>query len=130
MDVPSCFSVHLLEPGTQRPVVVVTGEIDVSSAPRFADLVALAVATGPPELVIDLTDASLLDAAGVRVIVWARMHLAADARIVLRRPQPIVRKVLRITGVDVGCVIEEALRTPPRQPARRRALRLVRYAVG
>lgn len=111
-------------------MVVITGEIDVASAPDFADQVALAVATGPPELVIDLTDASLLDAAGVRVIIWARMRLPAGARIVIRCPQPIVRKVLRITGVDAGLVIEEPRRRGPRDPGRRRTLRLARYAVG
>jgi len=130
MDDPSCFSVHALHPGTRRPVIVVTGEIDVATAPEFAAEVAVAVATDPLDLVIDLTDASLLDAAGVRVIIWARMHLTAEARIIIRHPQPIVRKVLRITGVDLGCVIEEARWRPPREPARRRALRVSRYAVG
>jgi anti-anti-sigma factor len=58
-------------------------------------------------VVVDLSDVTFLDARGISVIALARDRLRHDCDVVLRRPIPFVQKVLKITGMDGPCVIEE-----------------------
>jgi anti-anti-sigma factor len=93
--------------GLGAPVVFVHGELDMATGPELAERLSPIVAGRPETLLIDLTDTTFMDCAGVRVIARARSQLpAGDCRVVLRNPCPIVRKVLALTGLDGSCVIE------------------------
>lgn len=59
-------------------VVDISGELDIGTAPRVEDCLAHLTATGHHRLVLDTARLSFCDAAGIRVMVRARMR--ADER--------------------------------------------------
>jgi anti-sigma B factor antagonist len=90
-----CFTVREI-PGGQ--VIGFRGELDLSSSHAVAELV-----TGPAGslVVLDLRELTFVDSAGLGAILLARRTmLAAEGTLVLTRPQPIVRRVLELTGLD------------------------------
>lgn len=101
------FSVEVFTVGPETPMVVVRGDVDMVTAPKLAEVVSEVLDTFPRRLVFDLYDVSLFGSAGVRVVAYARRWLPAGCPVILRRPQPLVRKVLAITGMDELCVIED-----------------------
>jgi anti-sigma B factor antagonist len=78
-------------------VVFVAGELDISSVGELAS--ALEPMDGP--LIVDLGGVSFMDSSGIRTIVVARKRLQKDGRsLLLRAPQPHIRQLLEITGLD------------------------------
>lgn len=100
MSSPAEFSVSLGGEG-EEVVVEVRGELDVATSPDLrATLHPVAVA-GPPRVVVDLSGVSFIDSTGIGVLVTALKQVRArGGQMVLRSPQPMVRKVLAITGLD------------------------------
>jgi anti-anti-sigma factor len=79
-------------------VVRARGEIDIASSPQLGR--ALLAFDGRP-VVLDLSRVSFLDAAGIAVVVQTDRRLRErGARLVLRDPAPLVRRLLEITGDD------------------------------
>jgi anti-anti-sigma factor len=99
-------------------VIAVDGELDLASAPDLADVAARRLADGgaagaPVNLIIDLSKLTFCDSAGLRVFVKFRSDLdARGGRFVLAAPQPIVRRVLEVSGLVelFGCyeTVDEA----------------------
>jgi anti-sigma B factor antagonist len=83
-------------------VVHVAGEIDVSNARHIADEVGRAISENGavPEVVIDLTGVSYIDARGLAALVESK-HLAHDSgkRLVLANPSRMVLRLIRITDL-------------------------------
>jgi anti-sigma B factor antagonist len=81
-------------------LVRVSGEIDLASAPSLARvLAALEEQPNHGAVVLDVARVSYLDAAGIAVVVdHDRRMQAYGARLVLRDPSPLVRRVLEVTG--------------------------------
>lgn len=95
------------------PVVQLRGEIEAFHADWLGRALAAALEEDPPRIVIDLSETSFLAGAAARRI--ADMSLLLPERncsFVLRNPRGIVRRVLEVTGVDGGCVIESS--APPK----------------
>ncbi len=103
----SGFAVEVRDSDPRRPVVAVQGEVDRLTAPELAECVAAAIATGPLDVVLDLTDMTFIDCSGINLFVSARMELSADCRVVLRHPQPFVRRILGILEIGAICVISD-----------------------
>jgi anti-anti-sigma factor len=99
------FSARSLGLGSVRRIVV-RGEVDMASAPELAECVAVAIVESPGDLVFDLTEATFIDSAGLKVIASARRDLPDFCQVILREPQPFVRKVLAIAQMGRTCVIE------------------------
>ena len=81
--------------------VAVSGEVDCSTAPRLTACVEAVLASGPAELVVDLTGVSFLDSAGLHALVSA--HTAAGRLGVPMRVLVATRAVLRpiqVTGLE------------------------------
>ena len=92
-------------------VVVLLGELDLESAPQLAQILDTLVRHGSPEIVVEYSGLSFMDTSGIAVLVEAQSRLGQqDRRLIVRRPQPNVLRVLEITGlvefliVDVGGV--------------------------
>ncbi|TDB82366.1 STAS domain-containing protein [Micromonospora sp. KC721] len=78
--------------------VRVVGEIDVASVGELR--AALWAAPARPVLRVDLSGVRLLSAAGVRALLAARLRVRArGGELVLVNPDPVVARVLRVTGV-------------------------------
>jgi anti-anti-sigma factor len=93
-------------------VVRFIGELDLAYADRAkqAALRALAALNGDGSpLVFDLSDLSYCDSSGIRAFV--AVHGAASRsghEVVLRNPQPMVRRVFELCAVDSWFRIENA----------------------
>lgn len=83
------------------PMVRVSGDLDISSAPQLTGLVDELLDTqAPPLLRIDLAPLTFFSAAGVTALLRIRGALRARrGRLILCDPPAIARQILAITGV-------------------------------
>jgi anti-sigma B factor antagonist len=93
------FEVRLVRATQHLTVVVLRGEIDAHTAPHVRDAVGEAFGEGARAIVIDLSEASFIDAAGLGVIVMAARHLGPGGVALVCSHRGIVR-VFRICGLD------------------------------
>lgn len=96
--------VRTLEPGAGRIVVVVTGEVDMATAPALQSALLYAItALAPLVIDVDLSACTFLDCSGLGVLVAARGRaLAARCELWITRPGPFMRVVLdRASLLDV-----------------------------
>ena len=78
-------------------VVWLAGEHDIATVPALGEEL---VAVTADDVVVDLGGATFIDASIVRVLRQASQRLGAvSARLVLRDPRPLARRVLTICGV-------------------------------
>lgn len=82
-----------------RSVIRVRGEHDLSTLDDVAAAAASAIAGGAGDVIIDLRDASFIDASTIGVMVRAHMLLRASGRdITIRSPSPQTRLVIDVCG--------------------------------
>lgn len=99
-------------------VIAATGEIDLHTAPRLQQELSDQLQDDPKQLIVDMSGVEFCDSTGVNVLL-ATMRRANDegGSFCLVGPQPAVRKVLGITGLDtvfaVRDSVDEAMRKPP-----------------
>jgi len=101
-------------PEERTQIVTVEGELDLATADGLYRRGRAAIGRHARLLLLDLTGVSFCDSCGLNAFV--RIANEADAvgcRYGLVAPQPIVAKVLRITGLDqrlpIFLTIDEAL---------------------
>jgi anti-sigma B factor antagonist len=83
------------------PVVAVSGEVDVATAPTLRDRLQAAVAQDHSTIVVDLGGVTFLDSTALGVLVGALKRCrdaGGDLRLVAREPR--VLKVFEITGLN------------------------------
>jgi len=80
-------------------LVVARDEVDVHAASRFREVVMHCMSCAPREMVIDLSGATSLDAAGLGVVVDAANRLGLQ-RVGVVWPHPLIVRVLRLAGLD------------------------------
>jgi anti-sigma B factor antagonist len=79
--------------------VVLDGELDVSTVHRLRT--ALDGARGARLVVVDLAEVGFFGVCGLTALLGAQSALAAaGGRLVLSGPRPMLRRVLRISGLD------------------------------
>jgi anti-sigma B factor antagonist len=88
------------EDGTQ--IVSVTGEVDLSSAPRLAEVIWKArrqAGVYPPRVVVDLSGVEFLDTAGLEVLTeeWNSSR-QSDGRMCLVAQEGPITRLLEVTG--------------------------------
>ncbi|HEX3948143.1 MAG TPA: STAS domain-containing protein [Acidimicrobiales bacterium] len=82
------------------PVVSVTGEIDVATAPQLRDRLQSRVAAGSSTVAVNLLDVTFLDSTALGVLVGALKRCreaGGDLRLVIAEPR--ILKVFEITGL-------------------------------
>ncbi len=80
--------------------VRIEGEIEFATAPRLRTALLELAQHGASPVVVDLAAVSFVDSAGISLLIQAKKRFAAaGAELVLRAPQPAVRRVLEISGV-------------------------------
>ena len=90
-----------------RPALVVSGEIDLSVAGRFAQELDSLVADTNGKGVVDLSGVGFIDSSGVRELLKAKK--AAGGELSLLTPSAPCRHVLEISGVWSEFTVLEAL---------------------
>ncbi|HEY1276750.1 MAG TPA: STAS domain-containing protein [Thermoleophilaceae bacterium] len=81
--------------------LVVAGELDLSSVPRFEAALALAEDGNPPVLDLELSELTFIDSTGLRAILQASHRAESEGRsLVISNPSPTVRRLLAVTAMD------------------------------
>ena len=89
--------------------VMLTGELDLATAPKLEDELKRVEADEPAILVIDLQSLSFMDSSGLRALLTADARAReAGRRLVLVRGDERVQRVLRITRLDERLEIVES----------------------
>jgi anti-anti-sigma factor len=93
-------------------VLRLTGEIDVSNADSLREIIDDILDQGPQSLIMDFSRVTFADCGSLSVLVPAHDRLAAEGReLVILDAQPIIRRLLAITGLDAHLVLK-ASKTP------------------
>lgn len=89
-------------PDPDRPeVVVLHGDLDISTLADATAVVAAAEATDPPLLVIDLSELTFVDSSGVRLVLLAdRRAQQAGRRLRVHLGTGPALRVFRALGLD------------------------------
>jgi anti-anti-sigma factor len=104
------FDVHV----DRHRVANVSGELDASTAPRFAvELDRLADDGGT--VCVDCSNLEFCDAAGINVLVATVHRLGTRGRLVIYDPSPMVARIIGITGLDqlVDVTVSRVINAPP-----------------
>lgn len=107
---PAVFAVEFSS-NAQRARVTLSGELDLTSAPRLQQLLDQLCRENHWEIVLDLAGLEFLSAAGLSVFPRADDQLRAEGgRLILTHAGRRVRRVLAITQLDTVLTIQEAAR--------------------
>jgi anti-sigma B factor antagonist len=79
--------------------LLVSGEIDLSTAPRLGRAIEAAAVAGVP-LVLDLTGVDFIDSTGARVLAVAERSMAEQGSDLLIVPSEFVARVFEIAGLE------------------------------
>ena len=86
-------------PASRTVELRIRGELDIASAPELASVLDRLLAADHRVVVLELDDLSFLDCAGMRPIRSALCTLRRrGGTLVIRHPQPLVERALRIAG--------------------------------
>jgi anti-anti-sigma factor len=95
--------------GESGPVIVLSGESDLTSAGQLSELLSAQLSTGARNLMLDVSELSFADSASVRALVLAARTLRErGGSLVLIRPQSAVARVLELMGVTELVVVQGA----------------------
>jgi anti-anti-sigma factor len=90
--------------------VVLTGELDISTAQRLEDDLRRVEAERPELIVIDLKQLAFLDSTGLRLLITADARAREDGRrLAILRGNEMIQRVLRLTRLDERLNVVEDL---------------------
>jgi anti-sigma B factor antagonist len=96
--------------GSTPPVIAVTGEVDVATAPQLRECLHRVIAQGDATVVLDLLGVTFLDSTALGVLVGALKRcreLGGDLHVVLADPR--IMKIFEITGLTNVFTIADSL---------------------
>ncbi len=85
------------------PVVVLSGEFDLSNSVELRERSAALVASGPAGIVYDLSAVEFMDSSIIAVLLWTAEQVGA---VRLRKPSPLVTRVLEAMGLTGTFALE------------------------
>jgi anti-sigma B factor antagonist len=103
----SPFSVTIEEHGDAVHVVM-SGELDISTAQRLEDDLKRVEADRPATVVLDLQKLTFMDSTGLRLLIMADSRARAEERrLVIVQGNEMVQRVMRLTRLDERLTIVE-----------------------
>jgi anti-anti-sigma factor len=94
------FSITVSDSDADRVELVLTGEIDVASAPTLADALDALSRVGATFVTVDAAAVTFIDSTGLRALVRADGVLRArGGRLHLADPSPAVRRLVELSGL-------------------------------
>lgn len=95
--------------GADGPVVRLSGEADQTTTEALREMLASQLGTGARLVTVDASGLSFLDSASLRILVLAARALhARHGTLVFACPQPLVVRLLEITGADRLLDVQES----------------------
>ena len=83
-----------------RATLVLTGEIDMATAPALRHLTDNLPLRELRRLTVDMGDVRFMDSTGVGFLVALRKRMVPGSELAVVNPAPTVVRVLQITGLD------------------------------
>jgi anti-anti-sigma factor len=81
--------------------IVLTGELDISTAQRLEDDLRRIEADQPELIVLDLQELSFMDSTGLRLLITADARAREDGRrLAIVQGNEMVQRVMRLTRLD------------------------------
>jgi anti-sigma B factor antagonist len=82
-------------------LIVLTGEVDIFTAPRFKDDLLALIDDGATDILVDLTRVEFIDSTALGVLIGGikRLHPLDGHLLVIANTRPVLR-ILTITGLD------------------------------
>lgn len=100
--------------GDSGPVIVLSGEADLTTATELCDALNAQIAAGVKLLIVDLSRLRFADSAAIGALARAARTLKTrGGRLELVRPQPAVARTLSLLGVDQAVTIRGGAGTGP-----------------
>jgi anti-anti-sigma factor len=87
----------VIRPDGDHTVLTVGGEVDIVTVEAFHN--ALRDAQRSPKVVVDMSDVTFMDSAGINALVAAYHRVGPDCELRLVGLRPNVRRVFEITGL-------------------------------
>src|SRR5215831_4515001 len=85
--------------GVSGPVVILSGETDLTSAGQLSALITAQLSGGTRQLTVDVSGLRFADTASIRTLVLAAKTLKErGGSLVLLRPQPTLARMLDLLG--------------------------------
>ena len=98
--VESSFQVEVRS-ADRAAVIVVSGELDLASAPALEEELTRAVTNGADPVIVDLRELEFIDSTGLGLLIKAnRKAEAAGRRFAIVRGQSQVQRLLGVTGIE------------------------------
>jgi anti-anti-sigma factor len=85
--------------------ITLSGELDAATAPQFREKVQQAADAQSKRLVLLMQDLSYMASAGLRVLVFAKQKMGADADIFMVGVQPNVLSAIEMTGFHQSVIL-------------------------
>lgn len=87
--------------------IILSGELDASTASSFQAKVEQAAGREPKKLVLLMAELSYMASAGLRVLIFAKQRMGKDVDIYVVAPQKGVRDTIEKTGFHHSVIILE-----------------------
>src|ERR1700730_12783431 len=81
-------------------VVSVGGEIDLSTAPAFEEVIAEALEDDPPALVVELSGVTFLASVGLRILAATREEGGTSVQLAVGADPAAASRPMQLTGLD------------------------------
>jgi anti-anti-sigma factor len=81
-------------------VVSVGGEIDVSTAPAFEEVIAEALEEDPPALVVELSGVTFMASAGLRILAATQEEVGDSVQLAVVADHAAASRPMQLTGLD------------------------------
>jgi anti-sigma B factor antagonist len=95
--VTSPFNIEIVPRGTSL-VLIVEGELDITTAPLLDDELVEAEASGAPSIFVDLVRLQFIDSSGLHVLIKHAGSGSNPHRVRLTEVSPQVQRLFELTG--------------------------------
>jgi anti-sigma B factor antagonist len=107
---PTKLVAGVWKPASDVCLVALAGEIDMSNAAELAESLEAPFAVGPCDLLVDVSQLTFIDSAGVsELFKAAKRARGADRAIVLVAPSGQVARVFDVVGIGTQLAVAESL---------------------
>jgi anti-anti-sigma factor len=105
--------------GQSGPVIMLSGEADLTSAAELSALIGAQLSDGIQKLTIDMSGLRFADAASIRTLALAASTLKErGGSLVLLSPQPPVARIMMLLGADQMVTIQDQSQGKPQSDGR------------
>jgi len=92
-----------------RRVLSIAGDLDLVTAPQLVDAALALVDGGVRDLIVDAEHLDFCDSSGLTAFVRIARQLEPDGRLAIAGAQPIVRRILEVSGLVEAFVVAESV---------------------